>query len=178
MRLGKRNVRIRSDFRSCLTINLAYENPLLSHVEKQAILLGWFYYQRPKNIAEALERAVAFLNQGQEEQDEEPGPRVFSFEKDSAMIYAAFLQTHGIDLQTVNLHWYQFLALFNDLGPDTAFCQLRNLRYRIKTGKATKEERQAAAEIQDLIDLPELDTRTYAERLKEKRFMDILNRNV
>lgn len=146
-------------------------------MEKQAVLIGWFYYQRPKNIREALEKAMAFLNQSQEQEEEEieTGPRVFSFEKDSAMIYAAFLQTHGIDLQTANLHWYQFLALFHDLGPDTAFCQLRNLRYRIKTGKATKEERQAAAEIQHLIDLPELDTRTYAERLKDKRFMDILN---
>lgn len=171
-------MRIRWDFRSCLTINLAYENSQLTQIEKQSVLLGWFYYERPKNVQEALEKAMAFLNQNQSNEEGESGPRVFSFEKDSSMIYAAFLQTHGIDLQTAKLHWYQFLALFADLGPDTAFCQLRNLRYRIKTGRATKEERQAAAEMQDLIDLPELDTRTYEERLKDKRFMDILNRNV
>jgi hypothetical protein len=126
-------------------------------------------------MAEGFLRAIQFLNQNQDD-DQEPGPRVFSFEKDAQLIYAAFKQTHNIDLQTVELHWYQFLALFSDLRPDTAFCQLRNLRYRLKTGRATKEERQAASEMSDLIELPELDTRSYAERLKEKRFMEILNR--
>ena len=168
-------MRNRYDFRSCLKINLAYENVHLSWVEKQAIMIGWFYYKTPLNMAEAIDKAIRFLNQDQEDGPDEPRPRVFSFEKDSRLIYAAFLQTHHVDLQTATLHWFQFLALFDDLHPDTAFCQLRNLRYRLKTGKATKEERIAALEIEDLLDLPELDTRTYAERLKEKRFMDILN---
>lgn len=168
---------IRYDFRSCLMIHLAYENAKLSQIEKQGILLGWFYYKTPSDPWEGITQAIYFLNQEQEQEGEEgeASPRVFSFEKDSAMIYSAFLQTHNIDLQTAELHWYQFLALFADLHPDTAFCQLRSLRYRLKTGKATREERQTAMEMEDLIYLPELDMRTYEERLKEKRLMDILN---
>lgn len=176
--VNNKQVAIRSDFRSCLKINLAYESQVLGRAEKQAVLLAWFYPILPPNVEEAFIKAVQFLNQDaqeNEDEDAEPRPRVFSFEKDSQLIYAAFKQTHDIDLQTAQLHWYQFLALFGDLHPDTSFCQLRNLRYRLKTGKATKEERQAASEIHELIELPDLDMRSYAERLKEKRFMEILN---
>lgn len=176
MLIGDKKVAIRSDFRSCLKINLAYESPVLSRVEKQMVLLSWFYLKPPTDMAEGFLRAIQFLNQEETDLQEEPGPRVFSFEKDAGLIYAAFKQTHNIDLQTVQLHWYQFLALFSDLHPETGFCQLRNLRYRLKTGRATKEERQAASEIGDLIELPELDMRSYEERLKEKRFMEILTR--
>lgn len=159
---------------------MAYESEHLSRIEKQAILLSWFYIKTPSDPVEAFEKAIYFLNNQQTEQTEQPEqesqPRVFSFEKDSQLIYAAFKQTHNIDLQSAQLHWYQFLAFFADLHPDTSFCQLRNLRYRLKTGRATPEERHAAEELGDMIELPDLDRRTYEERLKAKRFMEILHR--
>ena len=73
------------------------------------------------------------------------------------MIYAAFRQTHGVDLQKERLHWWTFLALFQDLGADTAFCTLVNLRRRVKSGEATKEEREHALKMGEAFDLPEID---------------------
>jgi len=73
------------------------------------------------------------------------------------LIYAAFRQTHGIDLQKELLHWWVFLALFQDLGADTAFCSLVNLRRRVKSGQATKEEREHAIKMGDAFELPEVD---------------------
>lgn len=153
---------------------LAYEDNELAALEKQAILLANMYDEIPPNAVEAARMAVKFLNCGQEGEQDEPGPRLYSFGKDADLIFAAFQQTHGIDLQSSDLHWWKFMALFMDLGADTAFCNLIGLRKRVKTGKATKEERQAARDLGDAFNVPELDTRSLEELEQEARFMQLI----
>jgi hypothetical protein len=62
-----------------------------------------------------------------------------------------------------------------DLGADTAFCNLVGLRKRVKSGKATKEEREVAREMGDLFDVPEPDLRTAEEKEQEAEFMRLLH---
>ena len=163
---------INTNFRTCLKTIMAFEDPELTPQEKASILLSNLYFEIPSDIETAIQQANQFLNGGKVSDDEgESGPRVYSFSKDANFIFAAFRQTHGIDLQKTNLHWWEFLALFMDLGQDTTFCQLVSLRKRVKTGKATKEERQAAREMGDLIDVPEFDDRTLAEKEAEAEFL-------
>lgn len=168
---------IRCDHRTCLRIILAFEDPDLTAAEKRALLLYNLYPEIPENVQEAYEVGVRFLDGGKTpEADGEARnrPRVVSFSKDANLIYAAFRQTHGIDLSTANLHWWEFLALFMDLGSETTFCQLVSLRHRVKTGKATKEELKAYRENKDIIDVPELDTRTLEDREKEAEFFRLV----
>jgi len=166
---------INSDFRSCLRVILAFEDDELTGLEKQMILLANLYPERPANTQAAVEKAIKFLNGGKADEDDgQPRPRVYSFSKDAELIFAAFYQTHGVDLQSAELHWWKFLALFMDLGADTAFCQLVNLRKRVKTGRATKEERKAAREMGAIFDVPEPDTRTPDERDKEAEFLRLV----
>ena len=166
---------IHSDFRSCLRAILAFEDDELTGLEKQMILLVNLYPERPANVQAAIEQAIKFLNGGKADEDDgQPRPRVYSFAKDAELIFAAFYQTHGVDLQTMELHWWKFLALFMDLGADTAFCQLVNLRKRVKTGRASKEERKAAREMGAMFDVPDLDTRTPDERDKEAEFLRLV----
>lgn len=159
-----------SDFRTCLTIILAFEDPELALIEKQMILLDNLYKEKPSDLTEATIKAIEFLNGGVPSESAE-GPRLYSFEKDSSFIYAAFQQTHGINLSQVSLHWWEFLALFMDLGSETTFSGLVSLRRKLKTGRATKEEREAAREMGSLITLPELDHRTVEEREQEQEFL-------
>jgi hypothetical protein len=165
---------INSDFRSCLRIILAFEDPDLAGIEKQLIMLANIYPEQPENVEAAIRRGLQFLNggaNGKEEDEEEDLPlRLYSFAKDANLIYAAFRQTHGIDLTTARLHWFEFLALFMDLGKDTTFCGLVNLRQRVKTHKADKSEREAARELGEMFDVPEIDTRTLEERDAEDEF--------
>jgi hypothetical protein len=166
---------INTDYRAALRIILAFEDSELTDYERQVILLSGLYPEAPPNLTGALEKAKLFLNGGEiGEDDSPPGPRVYSFSKDANFIYSAFKQTHGIDLQTVDLHWWQFLALFMDLGADTTFCQLTGLRKRLKTGKATKEERQAAREMGDIIAVPEPEIKTLDEREAEAEFLSLV----
>lgn len=168
-------VPIYTDFRDCLRIILAFEDPELTNLEKQVILIENLYPEKPENLQAALEQGVKFLDGGQAGDDEgEYSPRVYSFSTDAGFIFSAFRQTHGIDLETAELHWWKFLALFMDLGAETTFCNLVSLRKRVKTGKATKEERRAAREIGDLFDIQELDNRTLEEKEQVAEFFRLV----
>jgi hypothetical protein len=68
------------------------------------------------------------------------------------------------------------MALFMDLGADTSFCNLVALRKRVKTGKASKEERATAREMGDIFKLPEIDNRTLEEKEAEEEFMKKLGK--
>jgi hypothetical protein len=169
---------LNTDFRAALGGLLAFEDPELTASEKQGVLLSNLFPEvdfgelTPAELIELQERVNWYLNAGQPESEDHAadGPRVYSFGKDGALIFAAFRQTHGIDLQGAELHWWSFLALFMDLGNETAFNQLVSLRKRVKTGKATKEERQAASELGARFDLEELDERTPDERMQDDEF--------
>lgn len=162
---------INTDFHACIRVILAFEDDELTGYEKQLIMLQNLYPKIPDNVGTALELALKFLNGGRAREDQDtPSLRLYSFSQDADFIFAAFQQTHGIDLETAELHWWKFLALFADLGADTTFCSLASLRSRLKTGKATDEEKKMAREMENIISLPEPDMRTTEEREQEAEF--------
>jgi hypothetical protein len=165
---------INTDYRAALRVILAFEDDALTGYEKQVILFRNLYKRTPSNLQAAAERAMWYLNGGKEAESEQDAPRLYSFSKDAQFIFAAFRQTHGIDLQKAELHWWEFLALFMDLGQETTFSNLIGLRKRVKSGAATKEERAAAREMGDLFDIPEPDTRTLDEKILEQEFLKLV----
>lgn len=160
------------DFRTCLNVLLAFEDNSLTPMEKQWVLLDCMYPETtPKTLVEAVNAAMAFLNGEEKQEDDVIGDRLYSFSHDAKYIFAAFRQTHQINLQVENLHWWEFMALFMDLGQDTTFSNLVSLRKRLKDGTASKEERRAAVEMDSIVTLPEIDTRTLDEKEKANKFM-------
>lgn len=167
---------VNADFRNCLNIILAFEDVELTGYEKQAVMLSNLYVKQLDDIQGAIKQANIFLNGGAIATDDgEIRPRLYSFAKDANFIFAAFRQTHGIDLQKVQLHWFEFLALFMDLGAETTFSNLIGLRKRVKNGTATKEERAAAREMGEMFEIPEPDTRTLDEKEQERIFLELVN---
>jgi hypothetical protein len=155
---------------------MACEDASLTGYEKALVILANLFPEIPDDIDSALEKAQWFLDGGERQQEtEERHPRVYAFTKDANFIFAAFRQTHGIDLQIENLHWWKFIALFMDVGGETTFSQLTALRKRVKTGKATKEERAAAKELGDVFDIEDAETRTLEDLEAEEEFMKALN---
>lgn len=167
--------KINADFRTSLKIILAFEDSELAGVEKSVLFYENLYIDKPDDVLGALKQGAWFLNGGKDDEGDTDGPRVFSWDKDSNLIYAAFQQTHGIDLEAVDIHWWKFLALFMDLGSETAFCSLVGLRRRVKTGKATKEEKQMARDMGSLFAVPEIDDRTPDEIEAEREFLAMIN---
>jgi hypothetical protein len=180
IRINGKDYPVDTDFRTGIEIITAFEDPDLSDSEKAMVLTGRLYKEKPQDIQEAITKGVRFLDGGESPGDspnDHPGMRLYSFTKDARIIYAAFRQTHGIDLQTERLHWWQFLALFMDLGAETTFSNLVNLRRKVKTGKASKEERKAAREMGDMFEIPDNDTRTLQEKIAADKFMRLLKGN-
>jgi hypothetical protein len=166
--------KVNTDFRVGLRVMVASEDDELTQDEKAAVLIKLLYVKTPPNLEQALIAGLTFLNGPIPPNDLESGPRTYSLTKDATLIFSAFRQTHSIDLTTADLHWWEFLALFMDLGADTAFCSLVNLRRRLATGRASKEERDMAREMGDLVEVPTPDTRSVEEREAELAFMTAL----
>ena len=78
---------------------------------------------------------------------------VFDFTQDAERIYAAFLQTYGIDLcdPSVRLHFWKFMALLRNLPRDTEFMQTVNLRMtdttKIENDELRRRVRRAKANV-------------------------------
>ena len=159
-----REFAINTDFRDCLKVVMAFEDEELTGFEKQMILLQVMYPVRPDDTEKAMEMAVKFLDGGIEsglEQSDEKPVRLFSWAKDANFIFAAFKQTHGIDLdKEMDMHWWKFVALFMDLGSETFFQTLTGLRKRIFSGKASDDDYRAARELGHIFDVGQSDTRT------------------
>ena len=170
--------KLNTGFRTCLRIIYAFEDNRLTIYEKFQVMLENLYDELPSDLNRAVELGTKFLNFGEKEKDDgdDLGPRVFSFEHDGNLIFAAFQQTHGIDLSKIDLHWWQFMALFMDLGSETAFCQLISFRKRIKDGTASKEEQKEYRMHRELYDLPEPDLRTTEELLAAENFFKLVGK--
>lgn len=170
---------LNSDFRTCLSIILAFEDQELTNYEKQIVMLNLLYKEIPGNSQEACRLGVKFLDCGDDQEDkgahDDVTGRLYSFEKDAKYIYSAIKQSHGVDLETVNyLHWWKFSYMFLDLREDCFFHRLIHLRRQKKLGKLTKEERELYYRIQDIVDLSEV--RTNEEQKVADEFMKLLNR--
>ena len=141
------------DFRVGLQVMADFENPEFDQDERLYLMLKRIYKDLPESREQAfyqtaVQKAIKFLNVGDDTPPATEGkPRLYSFTQDAKLINSAFSQTHGIDLQTSEMHWWKFLALFMDLGADTAFSGLVNLRKRYHDGKLTDEERMLVAEL-------------------------------
>lgn len=151
-------VQINTDFRGCLKILRALGDDELTEAEKLTVLITLLYSAPPENAEAAIKQGLKFINCGAETSAAKISRQVYSFEKDSAYIYTAFKSTFNIDLNTADLHWWQFRSLFADLGKDCFFNTLVSLRSRQYSGKLTKSEKEFVARNADLIALRERNT--------------------
>lgn len=80
--------------------------------------------------------------------------RYFDFNQDAFLIYAAFRQTYGIDLnkERDKLHYQAFIALFSALPENTRMAQVM----KIRATEIPKPNKHNAKEIQQLLKLKEI----------------------
>ena len=167
-----------TDFRTCLTIIMAFEDLELTDYEKQMVMLDLLYKEIPEDIKEACRLAVKFLDCGEDPESkglhDDGAGRLYSFQQDAKYIYSAIKQSHSVDLETIDyLHWWKFCYMFLDLREDCFFHRLVHLRRQKNLRKMTKEEKELYYRIQDIVDLPEVKT---SEELKAaNEFMKLLN---
>jgi len=73
-----------------------------------------------------FEQAMAglkwFLSGGREKEEpatNEKADEYFSFDEDDSRVFAAFFSKHNVDLSKSDMHWFQFLALLQEIQGTT-----------------------------------------------------------
>lgn len=157
IKVGDEICDIRYDYRTIIKTICALEDPILTNMEKEYILLNNIYKKIPKDKVEASRLACKFIDGGEEFNSKKSNSkRIYSFQKDGNYIFTGINSTHHIDLSTEkDLHWWKFLALFLDMDTECFFSELIYFRKRKIEGKLTKEEKKKYKEIQDLVEIDE-----------------------
>lgn len=130
------------------TLDIFMVDDIPTDVESTYKEILWFYrcgyepQQRRRRKETAVERAVI-------EQ------RIFDYDIDAPLIYAAFMSQYKIDLQDIEyLHWWKFTAMFQGLHESERICEIMGYR-SMDLGKITdKDLRQHYASLKNKYALP------------------------
>lgn len=153
---------IHYDYRVILTILEMLNDPDLPDALKAEGLIRLFYCDPSAvtNAAEAVKACYDFIDMG-----EAPGrksPRVMDWQQDFKYIVAPVNRVLGYecrnvpydyDANTGGLHWYTFMAAYQEVGADCLFSQIVSIRDKIARGKKLeKYEKEWLSRNRDLVD--------------------------
>ena len=88
--------------------------------------LSYIFLEPPAVLEDMPEILIYYLTMGQDSEEEHR--KVVCFDEDSKLIYGAFRQIYGIDLNRENLHWWEFLILFEGLPGGTVLSDIIGIR--------------------------------------------------
>ena len=138
-------------FRTSLLFEMLMQDPDYTDEEKLCQAMELYYPETmPTDMGKGLQAALEFYQCGEEETSDSEIQRlrkrspVYSFEQDAPYIYAAFLEQYGIDLNAIeskDLHWWKFSALFHSLGEDRKISRIMYYRDVELKGKSKSEQK-------------------------------------
>jgi hypothetical protein len=101
-----------------------------TETEKATLMLDWYIDAPPPALDAAIKGLVWFFRCGVDIEDGGQGKqsaRVYDYEQDAQLIYAAFRQAYNIDLSN-GLHWWVFRACLNGMPDVTRLAQIMGIR--------------------------------------------------
>lgn len=117
-----------------------------------------FFKTQPTNIDETVEFILWFYSCGKynknNKNDKGNSQRQYSFSHDSDHIFSAFWQCYRIDLNSTNLHWWKFRALFNSLPEDRLMSKILYYRTVEINSNMSKSEKERIQRLKDIYRLP------------------------
>lgn len=172
--VGDREFAIRTDFRVALYLLQVFADPELEQDEKGAVCLQ-VLYERWEDIpqerrAEALERAVEFLDGGLPAGKAAKRPRTVDLEQDGPMIVPAVNKVLGGEVRAMEqLHWWTFLGAYMEIG-ESLFSTVLGIRQKRARGKKLeKYEQEFLRENRTLVELRPRQTEADRARQAELR---------
>lgn len=170
-------LKINTNFRSFILFELLMQDREIEKEDKIALALKLFYEDYPMDLKKGIEGILWFYSQGkskklenQEEKKQKSNKKkIYSYEHDANLIYTAFLDQYGIDLNDIDyLHWFKFKSMFEGLKNDNKICEIMGYRAVDISKIKDKEEKKRYKKLQKEYALP--DDRTEEE--KEQDFAD------
>ena len=178
--INNKTYEFNSGFRESIIFTLMMQDDSLTDEEKILGALKLYYPIIPKDTEKALEKIYWFYSKGNIEEDNKKvkqGKRIFKrnnkkaydFEVDSDLIFTAFMSQYNINLNKENLHWWEFLALFNSLNDDNEIVKIMNYRTIDLTSIEDKKERKMYSDLQKYYSLEDRISKEEQELLNKKR---------
>lgn len=148
---------VNSGFKTGIRMDLAYHDEKYTLEERYLNMLLLFYPEIPKDIDAALQKMLWFFTRGtygpdqtRKETEKAAGTgkkelRQFCFSQDATLILSAFYAEYGIMLNRMNdtdLHWWEFMALFEGLPEDTTIKQYIHYRTCDLSGLSDAERKR------------------------------------
>lgn len=169
-------LKVDTNFRSFILFELLMQDRQLSKKEKIMLSLNLFYDEIPQDIKKGIDGIVWFYTRGKEIKQnkndsirKESQKKIYSFEYDADLIYTAFLDQYGVDLNDIEyLHWFKFKAMFEGLKNDNKICEVMGYRAIDINKIKNKDEKNKYKKLQREWALP--DDRTEEE--KERDFAE------
>lgn len=93
--------------------------------------------------------------------------KVTDWDVDQWRIYSAFRQYYRINLQTDNLHFWEFMALLTTLPDDCAYARVADIRGKKLTKNMSKEEKEAYRRLKEVYALKQDKTVEYTNEQKQ-----------
>lgn len=173
---------IASDFRVGIQISQCLIDPELSEQEKVTVALELLFPgSRPKG-EQAVEALEWYLNEFSHDRHGKSTShvKVMDFDVDQWRIYAAFRSQYGIDLNTVSLHWFEFMGLLSNLE-ECAFTRVIDIRQKKITAKMSREEKKAIANAKKVyalgaVEKPLTEEEKQQDKAALEEFQRMLNR--
>ena len=158
---------LRTDYRAALDVCVALSDPELSSEDKAFALLGILYPEweefEPRDLKEAVNKGLWFLNGGSDEEPTRKAPKLMDWEQDFQMIVSPINRVIGREIrEPTPLHWWTFLSAYYEIG-DCLFAQVVRIRDKKARGKQLdKSEKDWYRQNRSLVDFKS--TYTQAEQ--------------
>lgn len=164
--VGGKFYKLDFDFRNVLNMIDVLQRDDLIEDAKEYLALKCLT-KHPKNVHAVLDAVRKVLFEVKPNKDEK---KVTSFEQDAGMIRTAFRQEYNINLWADNLHWLEFIELFQNIPEGNRYSEVVGIRVRPlpKPTKWNADERTALLKAKAAVAL----------RMTEQEQEDKYNRDV
>ena len=177
LEVNGREFEIRTDYRDVMNIMAAMNDPNLEDKEKLYVTLFVLYKDfdelQSDDYKEAFEKALWFLNNGEESDGKANSAKLIDFEQDEKILIPAINRVAGFEVRAADyIHWWTFLGYYMEIGECT-FSNVVNIRMkRAKNKKLEKWELEFYTNNKDMINIKEKLSDEEIEA--KKRLMEIL----
>ena len=171
-----------TDFRSSIYFSIIMQDDSLSEEDKLYKALEIYYPIIPFDVEKALDYIYWFYSCGKTETEidtkqvkegkklfKRNNNRAYDFEVDSDLIFTAFMTQYNINLAREDLHWWEFMALFNGLKEDNEIVKIMNYRTINLNSIEDKKERKLYSDLQKYYSLENKVSKEEQTELEELR---------
>lgn len=162
--IGGHDFPVRYDFRVIMDIFEAINDPDMDDQERVIAVLTMFFpdYENLPDYEEAVKKLFWFINGGEEAADRRKRPKLVDWQQDYRLIIAPVNRVLGQESRSIHydaktntggLHWWTFLAAYQEIG-DCLFAQVVRIRSKRQKGKKLdKAEQEFYRKNRDIVDI-------------------------